>query len=145
MKALLLTDDQLEIVQGALDGLYKDYEADIADNGDENGEVEDHRWTLDEVRAVEQVKPVALGGLDGVLVTFGDGCDHDTWNTVFGRISGYGIDIWNTDGDKRQGFVNTVCGDEDIFEVQAVDGDWDQLSELSAAWPFSEVAHIHIH
>lgn len=63
---------------------------------EEIDEIEAEDWTnastihqlITTVRHLQaQVAEVPKGGFDGVLVTFGEGTDDDTWHTVFGGIA----------------------------------------------------------
>lgn len=141
MRALLLTDAEYDIVQGALGDLAADYE----NHADEFAGAEDeHRWTIAEVRAVEAKAAPEIGGLNGVLVTFGDGCDGDTWSGLFGHLeAGYSVDVLSVAGEVVEGHCTDVNDAEAGFVVDEVDEDGDGNGILHAV-PVDEVAGVHI-
>lgn len=143
MKALLLTDDRHKMVLAALDALWTDYDVDLDDRG--LAAADDHRWTRAEVDAARRdLAPVDLGGLAGVLVTFGDGTTLDTWDNVFGRLArGYHVEVTTTDGETFSGACTSTSEDRTLV-VELIDGEGDMTGELAAP-DVDDVARIHIY
>lgn len=151
MKALVLTDDEFDMVQAALCELA----AEQQDQLDDGTEDSDFRWSVDDARRVADYPGVQLGGLNGVVVTFGDGTDGDTWENLFGYLAreGYGVCVTRTNGERVDGFVTDI----DDPEAGFVQDEYDYTLDATTAeayrsrtgilhgTPVEEVGGIHIY
>jgi hypothetical protein len=82
---------------------------------------------------------VGRGGFDGVLVTFGDGCDIDTWESIFGAIArGYTVRLTTRAGEV-EGECRSVSEEESFVALYRSDDD--ERVEI----PISDVLAIHIY
>lgn len=97
-----------------------------------------------------------MGGLDGVLVTFGDGCDDDTWNALFGRLAGradgepWSVRLFWADGSETDAKVvewASYISDVDSFTVAfrpVVGDDWDHLAPVEYR-SLAELVGVHVY
>lgn len=93
----------------------------------------------------------ALGGFDGVLVTFGDGADADTWTALFGHLaaSAYHLGLTFKDGTKLTAVVRDWAissGDEWRFRFVPVHPEHDApVYDEPQTRRLSELVGIEIH
>lgn len=85
------------------------------------------------------------GGMDGVLVTFGDGADLDTWETLFGHLAAgnYVVRLTRVDGSTVEGYCTSVVEDGCVV-VEVTDDDGEAIGEIAAPL-IEQVAGIHIY
>lgn len=143
MKALVLTDDEFDMVQAALCELA----AEQQDQLDDGTEDSDFRWSVDDARRVANYPGMQLGGLDGVVVTFGDGADGDTWRNLFGHLEqgGYYVCIQRTNGEQVEGITTDIDDGEAGWVLDEVNEDTGDPNGILHGTPVEEVGGVHIY
>jgi hypothetical protein len=84
-----------------------------------------------------------LSGFDGVLVTFGDGCDDDTVRNVFGHCAGYTAVIDTDSGRHVEGRLLSVGWDWQIDQTDD-EHDWEPTGDVEQL-DFGFINHVHIY
>lgn len=137
--ALVISEREVDVIRAALAAMDLDYRQEIEERGDEWGEVPEHTYGLDEIGDLVTRDPIPLGGLAGVVLTFGDGCDGDTWRNVFGHCEkGYAVRISRADGGWYEGLTTHVDDGEAGWVVEVPD------CEDGDEWPADERGNVRL-
>ena len=83
-------------------------------------------------------------GFDGITVSFGDGCDHDSLSTALDRMTGWVVDVRTADDQEYCGafHITLMPGGQSAIKLSSLDYVEDSTD---ITIPFDTVVGIHIY